>query len=64
MDSVEYAYRECFLSGRRMSGSFSVADITGKVLVGSVSYKKLTLKYHNNTYIMEEAVLPSSTKDW
>ena len=63
MDSVEYAYRDCFLSGRRMSGSFSVASITGKVLVDSVSYKKLTLKHHNNTYIMEEAVLLSPTKD-
>ena len=63
MDSVKYAYRDCFLSGRRMVGKFSVADITGKVLAGSVSYKKLTLKHHNNTYIMEEAVLPSSTKD-
>jgi len=63
MDSVVYAYRECFLSARRVSGSFSVADITGKVLVGSVSYKKLTLKHHNNTYIMEEAALFSPTKD-
>ena len=63
MDSVEYAYRDCFLSGRRMSGSFSVADITGKVLAGSVSYKKLTLKHHNNTYIMEDAALPSPNKD-
>ena len=63
MDSVEYAYRDCFLSGRRMSGSFSVADITGKVLAGSVIYKKLTLKHHNNTYIMEEAALLSPTKD-
>ena len=63
MDSVEYAYRDCFLSGRRMSGSFSVADITGKVLADSASYKKLTLKHHNNTYIMEEAAIPSPTKD-
>jgi len=62
MDSVEYAYRDCFLSARRVSGSFSVADIVGKVLVGSVSFKKLTLKHHNNTYIMEEALL-SPTKD-
>ena len=61
MDSVEYAYRECFLSARRVSGSFSVADITGKVLADSVSYKKLTLKHHNNTYIMEEAALRSPT---
>ena len=63
MDSVEYAYRDCFLSARRVSGSFSVADITGKVLADSVSYKKLTLKHHNNTYIMEEAALLSPTKD-
>ena len=63
MDSVEYAYRDCFLSARRVSGSFSVADITGKVLAGSVIYKKLTLKHHNNTYIMEEAALLSLTKD-
>ena len=63
MDSVEYAYRDCFLSGRRMVGKFSVADITGKVLADSVSYRKLTLKHHNNTYIMEEAALLSPTKD-
>jgi N6-L-threonylcarbamoyladenine synthase len=63
MDSVKYAYRDCFLSARRMSGSFAVADITGKVLADSVSYKKLTIKHHNNTYIMEEAALLSSTKD-
>ena len=63
MDSVEYAYRDCFLSARRVSGKFSIADITGKVLVGSVIYKKLTLKHHNNTYIMEEAALLSPTKD-
>ena len=63
MDSVEYAYRECFLSGRRVSGSLSVANITGKVLADSVSYKKLTLKHHNNTYIMEEAALRSLTND-
>ena len=63
MDSVEYAYRDCFLSGRRVSGSFSVADITGKVLADSVSYKKLILKHHNNTYIMEEAANLPPTKD-
>lgn len=61
MDSVKYAYRDCFLSGRRMSGSFSVAGITGKVLAGSVSYKKLTLNHHNNTYIMGVAVSESHT---
>ena len=61
MDSVKYAYGDCFLSGRRMSGSFSVADITGKVLAGSASYKKLILNHHNNTYIMGVAVSESHT---
>ena len=40
----------------------TLADITGKVLISSVSCKRITLKHHNNNYIME-AVLVSSTKD-
>ncbi len=62
MDSAEFAHRHCFVNGRRLSGFFSLADITGKVLISSVSCKRITLKHHNNNYIME-AVLVSSTKD-
>lgn len=63
MDSVVYAERSCFVNGRRQSGYFSLSDISGKVLAGSVSYRHLTLINHNNFNIMEEAVLLSPTKD-
>ena len=62
MDSIVFAFGKCFVKGRRQSGFFSIADITGKVLNGSVSYKQLTLKHHNNTYIMEETAFHTSTK--
>ena len=63
MDSVVYAERPCFVNGRRQSGYFSLSDISGHVLAGSVSYKHLNLINHNNSNIMEEAVLRSPTKD-
>ena len=63
MDSVEYAGRPCFVNGRRQSGFFSLSDISGHVLAGSVSYKHLNLINHNNSNIMEETVLPSPAKD-
>ena len=63
MDSVVYAERSCFVKARRQSGYFSLSDISGKVLVGSVSYKHLTLINHHNSNIMEETVLLPPTKD-
>lgn len=63
MDSVIYAGRPCFLKARRQSGYFSLSDISGKVLAGSVNYTHLNLINHNNSNIMEEAVLLSPTKD-
>ena len=63
MDSVVYAERTCFVNGRRTSGYFSLSDISGHVLAASVNYKHLNLINHNNTNIMEEAVLRSPTKD-
>ena len=63
MDSVVYVERPCFVNGRRQSGYFSLSDISGHVLAASVNYKHLNLINHNNTNIMEEAVLLSPTKD-
>ena len=63
MDSVVYAERPCFVNGRRQSGYFSISDISGHVLAGSVNYKQLNLINHNNSNIMEDAVLLSPTKD-
>jgi len=62
MDSVVYAERPCFVNGRRQSGYFSLSDISGNILAGSVNYKHITLINHNNTTIMEGSVLLSSTK--
>ena len=63
MDGVEYAGRPCFVNGRRQSGYFSLSDISGHLLAGSVNYKHLNLINHNNSNIMEDAVLLSPTKD-
>ena len=63
MDGVEYAGRACFVNARRQSGYFALSDISGKVLAGSVSYKHLNLINHNNSNILEEAVLLSPAKD-
>ena len=63
MDYVEYAEHHCFVNGRRKSGFFSISDIYGKVIAGSVSYKQLNLINHNNANIMEETVFRSPTKD-
>lgn len=63
MDSVVYAERPCFVNGRRQSGYFSLSDISGHLLAGSVSYKQLNLINHNNSNIMKEAALLSPTKD-
>lgn len=51
------------VNGRRQSGYFSLSDIAGHALAGSVNYKHLTLISHNNSNIMKEAVLRSPTKD-
>lgn len=40
-DKVEYKGVECFITGRRLSGSFAIKDIDGHVLSNGVSYKKL-----------------------
>ena len=62
MDSVVYSEWSCFVNGRRQSGYFSLSDISGKVIAGSVSYKHLTLINHSNSNIMKETVLLSPTK--
>lgn len=56
MDTVMYDGQVCFVNGRRASGYFSLADIDGKVLTDSVSYKKLTRINHNNNQIIGGAI--------
>ena len=63
MDSVVYTERPCFVKSRRQSGYFSLSDLSGHALADSVSYKHLILRHHNNSSIMEEAVLILPIKD-
>lgn len=51
MDTVLYNGQVCYVNARRTSGYFSLANINGKVLTDSVSYKKLTRTNHNNYII-------------
>lgn len=55
MDAVRYNGQICFVKARRTSGYFSLADINGKLLTDSISYKKLTRINHNN-YIIGGAI--------
>lgn len=55
MDTVLYNGQVCYVNGRRTSGYFSLADINGKVLTNSVSYRKLDRINHNN-YIIGGAI--------
>ncbi len=63
MDSVVYAERSCFVKARRQTGYFSLSDLSGHVLADSISYKHLKLSHHNNSNIMEKAVLILPIKD-
>ena len=56
MDTVKYNGQVCYVNGRRMSGYFSLVDINGKILINSVSYKKLHRINHNNNYIIGGAI--------
>ena len=55
MDTALYNGQVCYVNGRRTSGYFSLADINGKVLTNSASYKKLVRINHNN-YIIGGAI--------
>lgn len=52
MDTVRYENRVCVISGRRSNGFFSLSEPDGKKINQSISYKKLTLVHHNQSYLM------------
>lgn len=54
-DKVLYNGVECFITGRRSSGYFSIKKFDGTVISNSVRYKKLTLLESANNYIMERS---------
>ncbi|MBQ9008864.1 MAG: HNH endonuclease, partial [Clostridia bacterium] len=52
-DKVRYNGQECFISGRRTTGYFALAELSGKKVTNSVSYKKLKLLEKADHYLTE-----------
>lgn len=52
-DKVLYNNQECFIFGRRLSGSFDVRLLDGTKLSAGVSYKKLKLLEKRKSYLIE-----------
>lgn len=52
-DKVKYNDQECFIFGRRMSGSFDIRKLDGTKVSAGVSYKKLKLLETRHSYLTE-----------
>ena len=52
-DKVLYKRQECFVSGRRASGSFALRKLDGTVVTNSISFKKLQLLEPATNYLIE-----------
>lgn len=53
-DKVRYQGQECFIWGRRSSGSFLLKKLDGTKVKDGISYKKLTLLERETNYLIEE----------
>lgn len=52
-DKVLYEGKECFIFGRRTSGSFDLRLLNGTKITTGISYKKLKLVKRASTYLVE-----------
>jgi len=52
-DMAEYQGQECFIFGRRSSGSFDIRLLDGTKVSASISYKKLKLIKRSTTILIE-----------
>ena len=52
-DKVSFRNEECFVFGRRTSGSFDIRKLDGTTINAGVSYKKLKLLEPRKTYLTE-----------
>ena len=52
-DKVLYDNQECFVWGRRSTGSFLLKDLNGKIIKDGASYKKLKLLERSNNYLIQ-----------
>jgi len=62
-DKVKYKNQECFIFGRRSSGSFSLRTLDGTHISDSISYKKLKLVEKASHYLIErrKCFLPAAS---
>ena len=52
-DKVLYNKQECFIWGRRSSGSFLLKDLNNKTIKDGVNYKKLKLLERSSSYLIQ-----------
>ena len=51
-DKVQFDRQECFIFGRRITGSFTIKTITGKMIKDGISTKKLKLLEKSTNYLI------------
>ena len=60
-DKVKYNNTDCFIFGRRSSGSFDIRKLTGEVISHGISYKKLKLVEYRKSLLIEREVRGASS---
>ena len=55
-DKVLYNNKECFIFGRRSSGSFDIRLLDGTKISAGISYKKLKLLEKRKSYLIERRI--------
>ena len=51
-DKVQFDGQDCFIFGRRSTGSFTIKTITGKMIKDGISFKKLKLLEKSTNYLI------------
>ena len=65
-DKVKYNNQECFVLGRRASGSFDIRLLDGTTVNAGISYKKLKMLKQRSTVLIERrrAIPPTTKARW
>jgi len=65
-DKVKYNDQECFIFGRRVSGSFDIRLLDGTTVNAGISYKKVKVLEQRKTVLMErrKAIPPVPSESW
>ena len=63
-DKVKYNNIDCFIFGRRSSGSFDIRKLNGEVISHGISYKKLKLVEYRKSLLIEKEVWGASSNGW